>query len=111
MSDTLNLPVIDFNILREEDPEGFAAECKRAADAFRDYGAVAVRDPRVVFEDNETFLTMMERYFEMSDGERGANAINNMESFLFYSTVHSFILSCRCETRVTLSGWSDSEWN
>ncbi|CAM9110688.1 unnamed protein product, partial [Ectocarpus fasciculatus] len=52
--------------------EAFAAECKKAADAFRDYGAVAVRDPRVCFDDNETFLSMMERYFEMSDGERDA---------------------------------------
>ena len=77
MSDTLELPVIDFSVLdaRSEHPEAYAAECKKAADAFRDYGAVAVRDPRVVFQDNETFLTMMERYFEMSDGERGTVAL------------------------------------
>lgn len=74
MSDTLELPVIDVSALnaRDENPEAFAAECQKAADAFRDYGAVAVRDPRVVFDDNETFLSMMERYFEMSDGERDA---------------------------------------
>ena len=73
MSDTLELPVIDFTAFegRAAHPEAFAAECKKAADAFRDYGAVAVRDPRVCFDDNETFLSMMERYFEMSDGERG----------------------------------------
>lgn len=76
MSDTLELPVIDIGTLdsREEHPEAFAAECRKAAAAFRDYGAVAVRDPRVVFEDNERFLSMMERYFEMSDGERGSTS-------------------------------------
>ncbi len=70
MSDTLNLPVVEF-CGKEENAEKYREECLKAANAFRDYGAVAVRDPRVQFEDNETFLTMMERYFEFSDGVRG----------------------------------------
>jgi hypothetical protein len=71
--DTLDLTVVDFSYFfnRDQDPEGFARECKRAADGFRAHGALAVRDPRVLFEDNETFLDMMERYFEGSDGVRG----------------------------------------
>jgi len=74
MSDTLNLPVVELSALfgKEENPEAYAAECNKAAAAFRDFGAVAVRDPRVCFEDNETFLTMMENYFGMSDGVRDA---------------------------------------
>ena len=78
MSDTLELPVIDFNayMAKEEQPERYKEECLKAAEAFKNYGAVAVRDPRVCFDDNDTFLSMMERYFEGSDGERGAHAID-----------------------------------
>ena len=73
MSDTLELPVVEFSAFfsKDENPVAYASECMKAAAAFRDYGAVAVRDPRVCFEDNETFLTMMENYFGMSDGVRG----------------------------------------
>lgn len=72
-SNTLDLPVIDlaayFN--READPAAYETECRRAAEAFREHGALAVRDPRVFPEDNERFLDMMERYFGLSDGVRG----------------------------------------
>jgi isopenicillin N synthase-like dioxygenase len=73
-SDTLELPVVSFAAFnaKDTDPAAYAAECKKAAEAFRVYGAVAVRDPRVEFADNETFLTMMERYFGYSDGARDA---------------------------------------
>lgn len=72
--DTLDLPVIDFSAFfnRTTNPEAFAEECRKAAEGFRQFGALAVRDPRVLFEDNETFLDMMERYFEGSDGVRDA---------------------------------------
>lgn len=91
MSDTLELPVIDFSTFdtRAENPEAFAAECKKAADAFRDFGAVAVRDPRVCFEDNDTFLDMMERYFGYSDGERGMSHVALL-------VLHR----CRCSLRI-----------
>ena len=70
---TLELPVIDFAAFfnRAMDEDAYQRECKRAANAFREYGALALRDPRVFFEDNETFLNMMEKYFESSDGDRG----------------------------------------
>lgn len=36
------------------------------------YGCLVVRDPRVNEDHNNTFLDMMERYFEISDGKRDA---------------------------------------
>jgi hypothetical protein len=70
MADTLDLPVIEVGDFLAGSAAG--EECRRAADAFHRFGCVAVRDPRVHFEDNEVFLSMMERYFESSDGVRGA---------------------------------------
>jgi hypothetical protein len=72
---TLELPVIDFAAFfnRAANEEAYRAECQRAAEAFRQHGALALRDPRVYFEDNETFLNMMEKYFESSDGIRGTS--------------------------------------
>jgi isopenicillin N synthase-like dioxygenase len=74
MADTLDLPVIELSAFfqKETNPERYNEECKLAADSFKKFGCLAVRDPRVYFEDNETFLSMMERYFEMSDGARDA---------------------------------------
>jgi isopenicillin N synthase-like dioxygenase len=76
-SNTLDLPVIDFAAYfrREEDPAAYETECRRAAEAFKEHGALAVRDPRVFPEDNERFLDMMERYFGLSDGARGIHII------------------------------------
>jgi isopenicillin N synthase-like dioxygenase len=72
--DTLDLPIVSLEALvnRVNNPEAFDTECSLAADALRDFGCVAVRDARVNIEDNETFLSMMEKYFEMSDGKRDA---------------------------------------
>ena len=70
----LQLPVIDFGAFnaREGDPARYAAECKKVAEALHKYGVCVVRDPRVHESDNNRFLDMMERYFELSDGIRDA---------------------------------------
>jgi isopenicillin N synthase-like dioxygenase len=71
----INLPVIDFNkfIHKSEDPEAYEEECSKVADCLHKYGIVVLRDPNVVEENNETFLSMMESYFEGSDGVRDAH--------------------------------------
>lgn len=38
--------------------------CEDLAESFHKYGAVAIKDPRVPFQKNETFLTTMETYFK-----------------------------------------------
>jgi isopenicillin N synthase-like dioxygenase len=69
-----SIPVIDLNAFfgKNENPEKFMEECKKAADAFHRYGLVCVRDPRVSEADNDRFLNQMERYFEQSDGKTDA---------------------------------------
>ncbi|CAN8066460.1 unnamed protein product [Agarophyton chilense] len=41
-------------------------DCQRIANSLRDYGAVLIRDPRVLSQDSEKFVNLMERYFEQS---------------------------------------------
>lgn len=40
--------------------------CQSVADCLRDTGCLVIRDPRVLAEDNKSFLDMMERYFSQS---------------------------------------------
>ena len=72
--DTLSLPVADLAkfFKKEENPDAYMEECKKVAHAFHHYGICIVRDPRVNEKDNNTFIDMMERYFEGSDGVRDA---------------------------------------
>jgi hypothetical protein len=69
----LKLPIIDLDLIfhRDTQPENFQKECEKIAQALREYGCAVVRDPRVKFGLNDTFLDMMERYFDLSDGVRG----------------------------------------
>ena len=41
--------------------------CRRVSSSLRDVGALVVRDPRCDVEDNEKFLDMVEKFFQMSD--------------------------------------------
>lgn len=70
----LTLPVIDFRSFdnRVNDKDAYMAECKKVADALHKYGLCVVRDPRVQESENNIFVEMMERYFELSDGIRDA---------------------------------------
>jgi len=70
----LDLPVIDLETFfgKDKNPEGYKAECAKVAEAFHKYGVCIVKDPRVQEKHNNTFLDMMERYFEGSDGKRDA---------------------------------------
>ena len=69
----LALPVVDVEIFMNKDknPEAYEQECSKIAEALRQYGCAVIRDPRVDYEFNNTFLDMMERYFSISDGKRG----------------------------------------
>lgn len=70
----VSIPVIDFNIFfnKDQDPASYQEECAKVAEALHQYGLVIVKDPRVSGADNERFLSMMEKYFEQSDGVRDA---------------------------------------
>lgn len=70
----ITLPTIDFNkfINKANDETAYIEECGRVAECLHKYGIVIIRDPNVVEENNDTFLNMMESYFEGSDGVRDA---------------------------------------
>ncbi len=77
----LSLPVIDVNIFlnKDKDTSKYQQECDKLADALHLYGCAVIRDPRVEYDFNNTFLDMMERYFSISDGQRG-NKSNSSDS-------------------------------
>jgi isopenicillin N synthase-like dioxygenase len=70
-----DIPVIDLETFFNKDANtaAYEAECGKVATALHNYGIVLLRDPRVVNKDNDTFLDMMEKYFEVSDGVRDAH--------------------------------------
>ena len=50
--------------LSRDDREAYEAECKKVAYSFHKFGICIVRDPRVNHQDNDTYIDMIERYFE-----------------------------------------------
>lgn len=58
-------PVIEFQTFFDgpENPN-WESECKKVAYSFHKFGICVVRDPRVNHEDNDSYIDMVERYFE-----------------------------------------------
>ncbi|CAG8515581.1 5823_t:CDS:1 [Acaulospora morrowiae] len=58
------LPIVDLELYLNDKYSPLAIkECKKAANALVDYGALLVKDPRVTEKDNSRFLDLMEDYF------------------------------------------------
>lgn len=70
----LTLPVVDFAKYfgKSENSAEYEIECAKVAECLHKYGIVILKDPRVFESDNQTFIDMMEQYFEGSDGIRDA---------------------------------------
>jgi len=66
------IPEIDLSkFLDKATPqEILLAECKKLSSALHRYGLCVVRDPRVTEQDNDSFLDMLERYFEQPDEKK-----------------------------------------
>jgi len=62
----LSLPVVDLDLFRSEPQESEVViqECKKAADALIAFGALLLHDSRVSEDDNNTFLDLLEDYFD-----------------------------------------------
>ncbi|CAK7200241.1 hypothetical protein SEUCBS139899_002932 [Sporothrix eucalyptigena] len=61
----MDLPIIDLDLFRSgarDDPR-VQAECRRAAEALIEFGALVLHDSRVAEEDNDAFLDLLESYF------------------------------------------------
>lgn len=62
-SEVLELPVVDLSsFIGDQEPD--MAEAKKIVEGLHQYGALAIRDPRVDESGNVEFLNMMEKYFE-----------------------------------------------
>jgi len=56
------------------------ADCDKISDCLKEYGLLIIKDPRVHQEDQDTFLDMMEQYFEQ-DMEKKENDIHKEFSY------------------------------
>lgn len=71
----MQIPVIDLapylefseKSLSEELDSTLKSLCSEVSRTLRETGALLVKDPRCSAEDNDRFLDMMEKYFEMPD--------------------------------------------
>lgn len=61
----MDIPVINLDLFlsKPRDSEEVVNECKKAADALINYGALVLHDSRVSERDNSTFLDLLEDYF------------------------------------------------
>jgi isopenicillin N synthase-like dioxygenase len=64
MESLADVPVIDVRAFLEKDTEKMAEQCKLVAQSLHQFGILIFKDPRVVEQDNEDYLDMMEEYFE-----------------------------------------------
>uniref|UniRef100_A0A0G4HHA0 Non-haem dioxygenase N-terminal domain-containing protein n=1 Tax=Chromera velia CCMP2878 TaxID=1169474 RepID=A0A0G4HHA0_9ALVE len=65
----IGIPVFDLEPFLK-DPAACKKACKSMASELETKGVVIVKDPRVDHSENDTFMDMMEKYFEMSDEEK-----------------------------------------
>ncbi|OQR90823.1 hypothetical protein THRCLA_09197, partial [Thraustotheca clavata] len=66
-----DLPVIDLAKYMANREQG-GDQCRVVAECLYKYGVLVVRDPRATEDDNNTFVDMMERYFEQTDFKQDA---------------------------------------
>ena len=58
-------PVIDMQAFFDRDKNtNWEMECKKVAYSFHKFGICVIRDPRVNHVDNDTYIDMVENYFE-----------------------------------------------
>jgi len=66
------MPIIDLNLYLKaahcDDhanlPDEVKIECKKVEQCFHKFGILLIKDPRVDMQDNETYVDLMEDYFE-----------------------------------------------
>lgn len=67
-SDMVEPPVINLELFLNRDAAADSSlwqlECQKVAYSFHKFGICIVRDPRVNHEANESYIDMVERYFE-----------------------------------------------
>ena len=65
--DFMEPPVIEMEaFLDRSNSERWNEECRKLAFSFHKFGICVVRDPRVNHQDNDTYIDMVENYFEVT---------------------------------------------
>ena len=66
-----DIPIIDLKTFIDSsklDPDSISeaakTECQKVSECLHKFGILLIKDPRVEFQDNETYINMMEEYFE-----------------------------------------------
>jgi len=73
--DSGRLPVFDVSdFLKSPTEESVVQLCQNMAESMHETGVLIIKDPRVTFEDNDTFLDLMEQYFSRSSSEKSVDA-------------------------------------
>lgn len=62
--DQEEIPVIDGELYMNRG-EGWEEECKKVAESFHTFGICKMKDPRVNAKDNDDFINMVEKYFNI----------------------------------------------
>jgi isopenicillin N synthase-like dioxygenase len=60
-------PIIELKHFLDKDAEKSKDDCKTIARLLHHYGFLIIRDPRVPERENETFIDMMEQYYEQPE--------------------------------------------
>ena len=67
------IPIVDLApFMADPASEASGAEVAKVAKALHEFGCLVIKDPRVDEKHNDTFVDMLEKYFEASDGKRDA---------------------------------------
>lgn len=66
-----NLPVVELkDFLSNPTSEEGKKTCAQVVKILRETSCLIIRDPRVTFQDNETFIDMMEDYYNLPFEEK-----------------------------------------
>ena len=60
-----DIPIIDAQIYMEM-KDGWEEECQKVAYSFHKFGIVKLKDPRVNEKDNNDYIDLVERYFDLT---------------------------------------------
>jgi len=71
--DTDQYPVIDLEPYLNKKEGAWEENCKKIAKLLHHFGFLLVRDPRVNYTHNATFLDMMEQYYEQPDEKKAGD--------------------------------------
>jgi len=66
-------PIIDLKQFLDKDYEKSKEACSTIARLLHHYGFLIIRDPRVTEKENDTFIDMMEQYYEQPDELKAAD--------------------------------------